>query len=228
MNKSIENEWKSIYENEFSKSDDPYLQTGQSEYSFSARRNSFEAFLKKQFGKGPNINVLDVGCGPALFHEKCLRKFSGVNYTGVDYSDHFVSIALKRNPKLKILQMDARNLDIPAETMDVVLSVGMYQNLSESGAVTKEFFRVLKTGGFAYVNTLNATFFSVTNLEKHALYEAENLRAEFESAGFSQVAVERQWLWPKGLRWLTFFEILIPKGSFFDHFCHDWNVVARK
>lgn len=49
----------------------------------------FILFLKKI---KPN-SILDVGCGCGSFYELCNREFSGVSYTGIDYSIEAISLA---------------------------------------------------------------------------------------------------------------------------------------
>jgi SAM-dependent methyltransferase len=61
-------------------------------------------------------------------------------------------LALPGIPKLRVLQMDAANMDFPDDQFDVVFSRAVFEHLPDPASVICEIRRVLKPGGIMFVH----------------------------------------------------------------------------
>lgn len=103
-----------------------------------------------QAGIHPGDKVLDVGCGSGWYLELLLRM--GADVTGVDYSAEMLRISHDRlvawdATRWRLLQADARSLDLPEAGFDAAIAIGLLDYLPEPAQALYELQRVLKSEG---------------------------------------------------------------------------------
>lgn len=106
----------------------PYL------YHFSQKVMSAVSFheylVKKYIKKRENLNVLDIGCGPA----EILSVFKNINYYGYDTNPNCINYAkkkfLSKNPKLFCKKFDSKEVK-KLPKFDVILLLGIIHHLNE-------------------------------------------------------------------------------------------------
>jgi len=99
--------------------------------------------------------LLDAGCGSAVMVQEFLDR--GFEVCGVDVSQKMIDQANKfiKNDNAHFSVGDVEALNFPAETFDVVVSIGVLDYLAEDSLAIKEFCRVLKPGGVAVLSVSN-------------------------------------------------------------------------
>ncbi len=92
--------------------------------------------------------VLEVGCGTG----QMAPPFAGHRYVGIDVDFRFVSRAL-RGQGTSYAVMDARELAVASETVDMVLVAGVLHHLraEDLPKVFREICRVLRPGGLSVI-----------------------------------------------------------------------------
>ena len=93
---------------------------------------------------GEKLLISGVGTGLDLPHIP-----AGVAVTGVDISQEMLRVAVKKTSpaNVTLVQMDAQNLDFPAESFDVALLNLIVSVAPDGQAVFQEAWRALKPGG---------------------------------------------------------------------------------
>lgn len=102
-----------------------------------------------------NGKLLDAGCGSGVMVQEFLSR--GFEVCGIDVSQKMIDEANKfiKNDKAHFSVGDVESLNFPADTFDVVVSIGVLDYLEADDAVIKEFKRVLKPGGVAVLSVSN-------------------------------------------------------------------------
>jgi ubiquinone/menaquinone biosynthesis C-methylase UbiE len=98
----------------------------------------------------PGDTVVDVGCGSGWYLELLLRM--GADVTGVDYSAEMLRLSHQRlvgwdSAHWRLVQSDARALDLPSAQFDVAIAVGLLDYLPDPSLAMRELQRVLNPGG---------------------------------------------------------------------------------
>ena len=106
--------------------------------------------------------ILDIGTGPGVLPIEIARTFSNCKITGIDLSGKMIEIASKNkasrrwqgsrvqeNVEFKI--MDAKRLEFPSNTFDMVISTGSLHHWKEPVKVIDEIHRCLKPGSEAWI-----------------------------------------------------------------------------
>jgi len=131
----------------------------------------------------PGENILEVGVGTgltlSLFPDDC-------NVTGIDLSEEMLQKAHKiikdsNRKNIKIMKMDAMNMDFPDNHFDKVIAAYVISVVPDPIKVLKEMSRVCKKGGkiifinhFKCENKLIGSFESLINpLSKHFGFKAD-------------------------------------------------------
>lgn len=94
---------------------------------------------------GPNIKVLDLGCGDGL--DLKYYKQLGAQIFGLDASEKFVAIARSNNPDADIRQGLFENIPFEDNYFDAVLSKYAIQTSPDIAPVLSGIYRILKPGG---------------------------------------------------------------------------------
>lgn len=95
------------------------------------------------------LTVLDFGCAEGLTLSRMNKSF---DYHGVDASESLLEYAKSRNPQstFKPIGKDL-NIPYPNGTFDLVLCFGVLHHIPQVSIVLKEFQRVLKPNGVAFI-----------------------------------------------------------------------------
>ena len=104
-------------------------------------------------------HVLDVGCGAGNYTLKLLDYLPNLDVTLIDLSKPMLDRATQRvrratKGKIKILQGDIRQIELPGGEFDIVLAAAVLHHLrteSEWRDVFAAFFRALRPGGSVWV-----------------------------------------------------------------------------
>jgi ubiquinone/menaquinone biosynthesis C-methylase UbiE len=96
--------------------------------------------------------VLDVGCGTGLALLEVARELSPTSkLVGVDMSEGMLEVARAKAKAFgfpaSFVHGDIEQIDLPAESFDLIISSGVYHWFSDRAAVTKKLARLLRPGG---------------------------------------------------------------------------------
>jgi len=104
----------------------------------------------------PGEEVLDLGCGTGNYSFWLAGK--KLQVTGVDISDNMLDIARKKagreNVDINFVKSDIEDLPFKDNTFDLVVSVTVFEFLTNPEAVAREAWRVLKPGGKLVIGVL--------------------------------------------------------------------------
>ena len=98
-------------------------------------------------------NILEIGSGTGLCSEKVF--LDGVDYVGVEPSQHLREYACKLYPSRKFMGGTAERIPLGDSSMDAVFSVFVWLHISDLDVVAKELYRVLKPNGHFAIVTAN-------------------------------------------------------------------------
>lgn len=93
----------------------------------------------------PGMEMLDVGCGPAVELEGFLHYGTPVRWTGVDFSRSMLEVVRRRFPSASVRRGDASHLPFGAGSFDVVLLRHVLEHVSDYQAVLRESLRVTRS-----------------------------------------------------------------------------------
>jgi tRNA (cmo5U34)-methyltransferase len=104
-------------------------------------------------------HVLDVGCGAGNYTLKLLEHLPGLDVTLIDLSEPMLSRARERVGRatggtITTLQGDVREIDLAAESCDIILAAAVLHHLRTDGewrAVFAAFHRALRPGGSLWI-----------------------------------------------------------------------------
>ena len=123
--------------------------------------------LERLLPDGKNLRILDIGTGTGFF--AILLSQAGQRVEGIDLTPAMLSeaqeVAAQRGLSIVFREMDAQALDYPDESFDVVLSRNLTWTLPEPEKAYREWFRVLKPGGWL----LNFDADYAANVRSHSM-----------------------------------------------------------
>lgn len=98
----------------------------------------------------PGQRVLDAGCGTGEWVR--FLSSEGIRSVGLDYSEELVARLKRDVPENEWTHGSVQSLPFPDSSMDGVISWGVIEHdESGPGAALREFYRVLKPGGWVFV-----------------------------------------------------------------------------
>ena len=107
-----------------------------------------------QFGMKEKEFVLDVGCGTGNLTMALLRRLglSG-RIVAIDISKQMLEQARKKVGDTRVTwhQTSASKIPVGKEQIDRVLCFSVWPHFEDSDAIVKEFYRVLRPGGFLHI-----------------------------------------------------------------------------
>lgn len=103
----------------------------------------FEAALQET-AVGPNISVLDIGCGSGIFCEMAAQR--GAQVSGLDASEPLLDIARERVPAGDFRTGEMEELPYAAQAFDVVTGFSSFQFAADPARALREASRVSRTG----------------------------------------------------------------------------------
>lgn len=103
--------------------------------------------------------VLDLATGVGAMATRLLRRFPGIELTGVDLSRNQLAAARAHHPEVNVLRGDATRLPFADQTFDRVHCSWLLEHVPDPVAVLRDVRRVLKPGGSChFVEVQNSTF----------------------------------------------------------------------
>lgn len=102
-------------------------------------------YVLDKLGIGPNVKVLDIGCGTGLFAALALER--GAEVVGVDATGPFIAEAKKRAPSIDFREEEMESLPFADASFDVVCGFNSFQYAENMGNAFAEAKRVLKDEG---------------------------------------------------------------------------------
>lgn len=114
---------------------------------YGSIRKEFLEYLSKD-----GLKILDIGCGTGV-SASVIVDMEHQSYTGIELMSGYAAIAAKRNPKGKVLAMDATKMDFPSHSFDLAFFSGVWHHMDDKTVrrVLVETKRVLKTKGVLLV-----------------------------------------------------------------------------
>jgi SAM-dependent methyltransferase len=175
---------------------DPYS----SAFAYTRRRmfNLLDRYLPHE---GVGLKLLDAGCGSGY----ALQTYSerGFECAGVDAAEAMVDQARMLNPSLDVRLGDISTLPFESGTFDVILCMEVVRYLPNPRPAFSEFYRVLRTGGIAFVtatppltltgyptfNWLLTSRFQLGRFARvrHFFHSAGRLERQLREVGFSNL-----------------------------------------
>lgn len=122
--------------------------------------------FQKHFGLTAESSVLDVGCAKGFMLHDFAQLIPGIRVKGIDISRYAIENAIE-DMKPHVQVGDARSLDFPDKSFDVVIAINTIHNLElpELKQSLKEIQRVQKRGAFVTVDAYR------TEEEKRRMYD---------------------------------------------------------
>jgi SAM-dependent methyltransferase len=190
-------------------------------YSFTKGSDQEAAFLLDLLRLPAGARVLDVGCGPGR-HAVPLAK-AGLNVTGIDVSLRFLEVAAEAARAAGVgaafFEVDARQMPFEDE-FDAVISIcqgGFGLMGADDPLVLRRMMEAAKPGARVLVSAFSA-YFSVTNLQPHQSFDADNgivyevTHIKDEDAGDHEVEMWTSVYTPRELRLLALGVGLLPEA----------------
>ena len=141
--------------------------------------------------------ILDVGCGQGVLIPH-LRSLTGkdTQIIALDASAPMLRAIPAKYPQVTALHAPAEKIPLIDAYVDVVICFAAFPHFSDKAAAAREFFRVLKPGGAAYVLHLMGSEALSRHHNRHHAVEGDHLpcahgmRAMFSEAGFAQTNLD--------------------------------------
>lgn len=110
---------------------------------YGSVREHFKEYLEVR-----DKDILDVGCSTGVCARTAIP-LEDNRYVGIDIEPKYVELARKRCPAGRFQVMDARDMDFPSDSFDVVLFVGALHHMDDGiiKSCFKEIRRVLRDNG---------------------------------------------------------------------------------
>jgi trans-aconitate methyltransferase len=126
---------------------------GESSASFAGFVDAFapvaRAVVDQLPAPTPHAQVVDLACGPGEPGLSVIGRHPQVHLLGVDASDDMLAIARARaagRTNVRFATMNMEKLDIPSDSVDVVVSRFGFLTLEDVSRSTAEFARITRTG----------------------------------------------------------------------------------
>jgi len=111
-------------------------------------------FLFEEFGIQKSEFVLDVGCGTGNLTIPLLRRLGPAGrIVAIDISEQMIEQAKKKtgDPRVTWRHASADGIPVDGETIDRVLCFSVWPHVEDPGAAAREFYRVLRPGGYLHI-----------------------------------------------------------------------------
>ena len=145
----------------------------------------------------PGMSVLDVGCGTGIL-QPFLRREIGMHgkLIGLDLSPAMLAAACRNFPDSLHLLADAAAIPLPDNYLDRVVCFSAFPHIDDKEAAAREFHRVLKPGGRAFVLHIDGRDKLNHMHDRHEAVRGDHLpcpvgmRKIFGQAGFDETALD--------------------------------------
>lgn len=153
--KRFEEEWRARFERFARTHADEASISGWSETGLRRRIELFRSLVPAA-DPGPPLLALDLGCGAGTY----VRMLAGLGYrsVGLDYSLPSLERAVAADPGRtgRYLAGDAYHLPFRDASVDLLVSIGVFQALGQPERAVAEMARVLRPGGTLLIEALNS------------------------------------------------------------------------
>ena len=110
-----------------------------------------EVELIKRYGLGPDIRILDAGCGTGEASSRLAEMFPRAGVLGVDILDHHLALARERyaalSPRLSFEHQSIFELQAPDDSYDLTVCRHVIHSIPHADRVLAELARVTRPGG---------------------------------------------------------------------------------
>lgn len=152
---AFEQAWRDRFERYGAAHDDDAGIAGWSESGLATRFRRFRSLFEKTPSLKPGQTWLDAGCGAGTYSRFLVG--GGAQVLAVDYSLPTLLKARARSTgPIAWATADVTALPIPSASVDGALCFGVLQALSGPGPALDELARVVRPGGYVWVDALNA------------------------------------------------------------------------
>lgn len=129
----------------------------------------------------PDIQLLEVGCGPGFYARRLAARFPYVQALGVDTSERLLSHARSRAHRAhlrncRFVRADARTLPDGMEAADAAIASRLFLIVPEPDRVLHAVYRTLRPGGIFFVAEPTSPL--RTRLPMHAMRAFERLAGQ--------------------------------------------------
>ena len=89
-------------------------------------------------------SVLEVSCHHGYYIEELRSRGYTASYVGIDITQNFLEVARKRLPGEDFRWGDARSLDFPQDSFDLVMATGILMHLPRPAKAARDIFRIAR------------------------------------------------------------------------------------
>jgi len=152
---NFENNWRARYDRWAGQHTADHMIAGWSELGLS-RRLALVLRVIAAHRIHQGCLILDLGSGPGTY----TRSLTGLGYrcVGVDYSYKVAKLAQNKDRSGTYLQGEAYHLPFRSDRFDALICVGVLQSLQSIDEAVAEMRRVLRPGGYLFLDGLNSFF----------------------------------------------------------------------
>lgn len=231
----MERYWQEEYERRALEKRSDHEITGYSLYGHTRRLNAVKCFYdtlryqNKEFQR-----VLDLGCGPGSYLNQIFRGEGSRSRFGLDFSLNVLRFAKSKYQLKNLVCANSKYLPFREQSMDLIYSVGMIQQLKDPEMVFKSVFPVLRKGGVFFIITMSDTFkirplYKVRGFGRdHNPLKPSLLESMLKAVGFRAVKISPLVLLPRGLRAFHFLQNIKLLFPLIKPIVHDLVVIAKK
>ncbi|MCC6610738.1 MAG: class I SAM-dependent methyltransferase [Burkholderiales bacterium] len=180
MKSDFETTWRRRFEEFALEHEDDAGIAGWSESGLQARLRNF---LRTWQPQKPGGVWLDAGCGAGTYARAMVA--AGQQVVAVDYSLPSLQKAQQRSHEalLHLVGADVTRLPLPSNYCDGAICFGVLQALSGPEPAIRELARVVRPGGWIWVDALNANFWPNLTWRLSARFRGYDSRLRFDSPG---------------------------------------------
>lgn len=124
-----------------------YFQLEEKHWVFIARRKISFSIMDKYLAGNNKLDILDVGTGTGVMLG-ALKRYGRV--TGVDSSDIAIKFCQERGYS-NVVSGSAENMSFENNSFDLICAMDLLEHLDNDQKALKEFYRILRPGGFLFV-----------------------------------------------------------------------------
>jgi len=180
MRSEFETTWRRRFEEFGLEHEDDASIAGWSEAGLQARLRNFLRSWQPQRAGGM---WLDAGCGAGTYARAMVA--AGQQVVAVDYSLPSLRKAQQRSEEASLLLLgaDVTRLPLASNCCDGAICFGVLQALSDPERAVRELARVVRPGGWVWVDALNANFVPNLTWRLAARLRGYDSRLRFDSPG---------------------------------------------
>jgi ubiquinone/menaquinone biosynthesis C-methylase UbiE len=139
-------------------------------------------------GEMTSADAIDLGCGPGDIARRVALARAGWRIVAADASTPMLDWAVevfrgaKIDDRVTCRQVDAKNIDLPDASFDILFSNSLLHHLTDAAAMWREVRRLARTGGLVFFRDLYRPPDAAAArriVDQHAGGESELLKEEF-------------------------------------------------